>query len=234
MHHDESIATSYGSFATWDVELSIDDLQKKKRIDSVKQLWKSNNYANLVDIIQNDIDFAVISVEEAIEMWSFWVHSLEKLKLHVELIELVARLMHFYLFSEEASTQNPEKIERNVDVLLLKFQKIRGKELRKAPISIISTIGYLTCIAFKKYSKFEKDWKNWRVLYEIVKIHRGDAKKYIEQLDKAEDPDTMPLMELDLLVKAHDVLGEHQCCAQKNVRSFGRITKSLQNKMIKI
>ena len=184
----------------------------------MKYLWKSKNYQNLVDILQCDIDFSSIGIEEAIEMLSYWLQSLEKLKSHVDLIDLMNRMMHFYLFSLENSTISAEKIERNLEFILHKLHKFSGKEFRKiSNTSTLSTIGYFICHMFKKYSKFEKDWKNWRILYEIVKIQRGNEKEYIEQLDRLEDPVSMPLLELDLLVKAHEVLGENHCCAQKNV-----------------
>lgn len=213
----ESIPISSGSFATWDVDISIDDLEKKKRIESVKHLWKSKNYQNLVDILQSDIDFSSIGIEEAIEMLSYWLQSLEKLKSHVDLMDLMNRMMHFYLFSLENSKIPAEKIERNLEFILHKLHKFSGKEFCKiSNTSTLSTVGYFICHIFKKYPRFEKDWKNWRILYEIVKIQRGNGKEYIEQLNKLEDPSSMPLLELDLLVKAHEVLGEYHCCAQKN------------------
>ncbi|PIC25382.1 hypothetical protein B9Z55_018335 [Caenorhabditis nigoni] len=210
---EESVATSFGSFATWDVDLAIDDLEKKKRIDSVKHLWKAKNYESLVEILENDIDFSAIGTEEAMELLSYWMQSLEKMKAYVEFVELLSRVMHFYLFSVEE-----EKIvEKHIESILFKLHRISASDYSRIPNHrTLSTIGYFICHVFKKFPRFEKDWRNWRVLYEIVRIQRGDAKEYIETLNKTDDPNVMPLLEMDLLVKAHEVLGEHQCCAQKS------------------
>ncbi|UMM33789.1 hypothetical protein L5515_007129 [Caenorhabditis briggsae] len=210
---EESVATSCGSFATWDVDLAIDDLEKKKRIDSVKHLWKAKNYESLVEILENDIDFSTIGTEEAMELLSYWMQSLERMKAYVEFVDLLARVMHFYLFSVEEE----KMVEKHIESILFKLHRISGAEYSKIPNQqTLSTTGYFICHVFKKFPRFEKDWRNWRVLYEIVRIQRGDAKEYIETLNRTDHPNVMPLLEMDLLVKAHEVLGEHQCCAQKS------------------
>lgn len=219
---EESIRTSFGSFATWDVDIAIEELEKKKRIDSVKHLWKSKNFESLVGILQNDIDFSSIGIEEAMELISYWVQSLERMKSIGDLLNMLSRAIHFYLFTVEnvaGSAVEKETIERNLGFLLPKVYRIVIRDtatVSKRRLPTLSTIGYFVCVIFKKYPKFEKDWKNWRILYEIVRIQRGDANVYVQSLDKTEHPSAMPLLELDLLVKAHEVLGEHQCCSQKN------------------
>uniref|UniRef100_A0A1I7V1H2 TPR_REGION domain-containing protein n=1 Tax=Caenorhabditis tropicalis TaxID=1561998 RepID=A0A1I7V1H2_9PELO len=215
---DETVATSSGSFATWDVDNAIDDLNKKKRIESVKHLWKTKNYQNLIEILQNDIDFSTIGIDEAIELISYWIQSLEKMKSVGELLNMISRALHFYLFAIESAISEA-RIERNLEFLLHKLQRIFSRETLKISrkrLPTISTIGFFICCAFKKYPKFEKDWRNWRVLYDFVATLRGDEKEYIQKLDKGAEPTVMPLLELDLLVKAHEVLGEHRCCAQRD------------------
>ncbi|EGT56936.1 hypothetical protein CAEBREN_16860 [Caenorhabditis brenneri] len=219
---EESIRTSFGSFATWDVDIAIEELEKKKRIDSVKHLWKSKNFESLVGILQNDIDFSSIGIEEAMELINYWVQSLERMKSSGDLLNMLSRAIHFYLFTVEnvsGNTVKEETIEKNLSFLLPKVYRIVIRDtatVSKRRLPTLSTIGYFVCVIFRKYPKFEKDWKNWRILFEIVRIQRGDANKYVKSLDKTEHPSAMPLLELDLLVKAHEVLGEHQCCAQKN------------------
>lgn len=213
MRVEEVVPTTSGSFATWDVELAIADLEKKKRIESVKHLWKSRNYKDLVDIITKDIEFGSISNEETLEMLTYWLQSLEKLKRSQELASIAVRALHFYLFTE-FSLASPTKLENLIDSLLMKLQRLEFKDVDP---NTSSTVGYLVCAVMKKYKKIEKEWRNWKILFEIVKWSRPTPLEYIESLDKNMEPHAMPLIELDLLVKAHEVLGEYHCCAQRNV-----------------
>ncbi|CAI2354294.1 unnamed protein product [Caenorhabditis sp. 36 PRJEB53466] len=213
MRAEEVVPTVGGSFATWDVALAIGELEKKKRIESVKHLWNSKNYKDLVEIIEKDMEFESISNEETLEMLTFWLQSLEKLEKHIELAELTVRSLHFYMFTA-FRTEDPNELETLTVKLLERLQRLDFKKVDK---ETLSTIGYLVCVAMKKYRKLEKDWKSWKILYETVKQNREESNlEYIEKLDKNAEPHVMPLLEQDLLVKAHEVLGEHHCCAQKN------------------
>ncbi|CAB3397640.1 unnamed protein product [Caenorhabditis bovis] len=110
---NDCYSTANGAIESKDVLATIAELEKKRRIESVKRLQLSKNHEDLISIMENDIDFSKIEYEETCE-------------LYVPILE------------------------------------------------------------------------------------------YISNLDKNEDPLAMPTLALDLLVKAHEKLGEYRICGQNN------------------
>ncbi|CAI5450919.1 unnamed protein product [Caenorhabditis angaria] len=120
MDEHRVISTSIDQFDLNDVKDKIEIIEKKLRIESIKQLWNSKNYQELIRICENDIDFSETGIEETEQILVFWLKSLEKSKKEESFVILATRVLHFYLFSESNSIEN---YEESIDILLKSLRK---------------------------------------------------------------------------------------------------------------
>ncbi|KIH67420.1 hypothetical protein ANCDUO_02249 [Ancylostoma duodenale] len=61
------------------------------------------------------------------------------------------------------------------------------------------------------------DWNVWKELYMVVRRLNGEASvEYIQSLDPIKHDDSLPSLALDVLVKAHEKLGEKKACGRDN------------------
>ena len=105
----------------------------------------------------------------------------------------------------------------------------------------LSSLGFLFCHLVEKK---KNSWIYWKKLYEIIKILEGllsvDLKvqnlgptstDYLLEINQSYNFDALPLLPLELLMKAHEALGHDGQCVKQN---HGEFLKFMISEMAKV
>ncbi|CAJ0590087.1 unnamed protein product [Cylicocyclus nassatus] len=205
LEEDEFIFTAKGWFGKDDVQDMIDKLEKSNRIISLSQLRSCSRFEEVISIITRDVDFNTLEDEDLYVMVDYLLDAYNKVKNHDSAVEFASRVFQLYLSYKQLPTDRLNATFRAIENTC--WSKVADKNCEK--------IGYFLC-RLLSIEEFRVNWNIWKVLYEIVRHLRGDVSvAYIKTLDPVKNDECMPSLALDVLVKAHEKLGEAKVCGRE-------------------
>ncbi|PAV74948.1 hypothetical protein WR25_26977 [Diploscapter pachys] len=228
MNEDEFLFTAKGAMCISDVKKCIDDLEKKHRITSVESLWKAKRYKQLCSILSKDISFSRVSVDEMYRLVHIWMCSLYERKKFGKYLQLNIRLLHFLLECDEA--------EFNYDTardVLQRFIDLSSLSAASLSHSDLQTASTLLCIFISLPITAFLLPKAWIALYSLVDLIYKDVPtlSYLSELNSNTDNERMPRRELDVLMKAHEKMGEDRMCGADNGEFIILFMRSIKEKI---
>ncbi|ETN75544.1 hypothetical protein NECAME_03734, partial [Necator americanus] len=199
---DEFVFTAKGWFGKEDVRTFIHKLEKSSRIVSISQLRSCSRYEEVIAIITRDVDLSSMDGDDLLDMVEYLMDAYCKVKNYDSAMGFASRVLHL-LFSYK-------QLPHTRVTSLLNF--IYNTDWSQVTKQNCEEIGYFLC-RLTYVENYGADWNTWRELYRIVKRLKGDVSvEYIQSLDPLKHDDCLPSKALDVLVKAHEKLGEAKTC----------------------
>lgn len=204
MDDDEFIFTAKGWVGKDDVRDTIDRLERSSRIISISQLRASEKYEEVIRIITRDIDFHALEAEDLFEMAEYLIEAYLQVKKYDAAVGFISRVLHLLLSYKELPSEQISSLLRSLGKVI--WQMVTRE--------IAEKLGYFLC-KLTTTDRFGGDWTVWKELYRVAEhIGGGVSVEYIQSLDPVKKDDSMPTLGLDVLLKAHEKLGEAKMCGR--------------------
>ncbi|EYC10746.1 hypothetical protein Y032_0054g2530 [Ancylostoma ceylanicum] len=201
---EEFVFTAKGFFGKDDVQESIEKLERSIRIVSISQLRSCSRYEEVIAIITRDVDFNSMDGDDLFIMVEYLLDAYSRVKKHNCAMDFASRVFHLLFSYKQLPLAQVSS--------LLNF--IYNTEWNKVTEENSAKIGYFLCRLIP-IENFGADWNLWKELYMIVRRINGDVSvEYIQSLDPVKHDDSLPSLALDVLVKAHEKLGERKTCGR--------------------
>ncbi|KAK6047510.1 hypothetical protein COOONC_14985, partial [Cooperia oncophora] len=204
LEDDEFIFTAKGWAGKDDVSRTIERLERSNRIISISQLRSSGKYEEVIAIITRDIDFHALEGDDLFEMADFLIEAYLKVRKFDEAAVFMSRVLHLLL----SYKQPPHE---QISLLQSRLRDVEWANVKKENAELM---GYFLC-QLTTIDQFGTDWLMWKELYRVAEhIGGGISVEYIQSLDPITQDDAMPSLGLDVLLKAHEKLGEAKVCGR--------------------
>lgn len=214
--------TGNGGISLHDVYLLREKVAKVERVRSIKLYGDFNMHeevclgpfllyignVQVVKIMCSDIEFSTLEEAEVPVMLNYWFNSLFATERYEEATDLLCRVISHYL-------SNETELNGMLPRIMGWCSKI---QLDSVSIIALSSLGFFFCHLVDKKQTY---WMYWKKLHEIVRAIEGPVSTaYISTLTASSHDDALPLLSLELLMKAHEALGPTGHCTTENNGEF--------------
>ncbi|XGW05200.1 hypothetical protein V3C99_015966 [Haemonchus contortus] len=202
LEDDEFIFTAKGWAGKDDVRGTIERLERSSRIISISQLRCSGKYEEVISIITRDIDFHALEGDDLFETAEFLIEAYLKVGKFDAAVDFMSRTLHLLLSYKQLPYEQISSLLRSM----------RDTDWSKVKKENAEIAGYFLC-QLTTIGQFVTDWLVWKELYRVAeRVGGGISVDYIHSLDPIKQDEAMPSLGLDVLLKAHEKLGEAKVC----------------------
>ncbi|PIO64931.1 hypothetical protein TELCIR_13419, partial [Teladorsagia circumcincta] len=156
----------------------------------------------VIAIITRDIDFHALDGDDLFETAEFLIEAYLKVRSFDAAVEFMSRLFHLLLSYKQLPYEQIASLQSSV-------REVDWSKVKKENAEVM---GYFLC-QLTTIDRFGTDWLVWKELYRVAeRIGGGISVDYIHSLDPIKQDEAMPSLGLDVLLKAHEKLGEAKVC----------------------
>ncbi|WKY12754.1 hypothetical protein Q1695_003951 [Nippostrongylus brasiliensis] len=196
LEDDEFVFTAKGWASKEDIRGSIDRLERSNRIISISQLRSSGRY--------DEADFHSMEDDDLFEMAGFLLEAYIKVENYDAAVDFASRLLHLLLSYKQVPEEKLFSVVESI-------KEVKWKRVEK---DVAERMGYFLC-QLVSIDSFTAEWQVWKELYRVAEhIGGGVSVEYIHSLDPLKQDEAMPSLGLDVLLKAHEKLGEAKKCGK--------------------
>ncbi|VDL79409.1 unnamed protein product [Nippostrongylus brasiliensis] len=164
----------------------------------------SDGKSKVVAIISRDIDFHSMEDDDLFEMAGFLLEAYIKVENYDAAVDFASRLLHLLLSYKQVPEEKLFSVVESI-------KEVKWKRVEK---DVAERMGYFLC-QLVSIDSFTAEWQVWKELYRVAEhIGGGVSVEYIHSLDPLKQDEAMPSLGLDVLLKAHEKLGEAKKCGK--------------------
>ncbi|CAJ0564856.1 unnamed protein product, partial [Mesorhabditis spiculigera] len=166
----------------------------------------------IVSVISKDVDFSHLELDDIFYLSEMWMESLRTLHQDEEAVHLATRIFALHRSVEPLLSSKLRELVFDLETIewdhvSVDTKAALGYELSKL-IECKEIVGW---------------WPLWKLMYTIARAIEGPVTVPIvsKMLENGAGMDEVPSNALSVLVKAHEKLGDNQCCSQNKGEFLG-------------
>ncbi|CAD6193140.1 unnamed protein product [Caenorhabditis auriculariae] len=218
LNEEQVVLTANGSFSRKTVINVINQAIQNDLLDAAVGSRSEKDLEELNKFFESDqqkqyINFSTLSPRDWRAWMRIWLDVCLRLKQIEEFCVLCVRLLYFVVTHEELNDQCDGMLRELALTLVDDLAAVDWKNLVKPDLT--SSIGYFLCV-LSTWDELQGETKLWFCLADVVRACNEDVDiiGHIESLDRIKNADSLPTLELFVLLSAHRKLGDHGSCCE--------------------
>ncbi|VDL73970.1 unnamed protein product [Nippostrongylus brasiliensis] len=174
--------------------------------ENIKLAFLRHLYESLEDdeFVFTAKDFHSMEDDDLFEMAGFLLEAYIKVENYDAAVDFASRLLHLLLSYKQVPEEKLFSVVESI-------KEVKWKRVEK---DVAERMGYFLC-QLVSVDSFTAEWQVWKELYRVAEhIGGGVSVEYIHSLDPLKQDEAMPSLGLDVLLKAHEKLGEAKKCGK--------------------